>query len=338
MNARTHLVARPAPLENPPPLRMLWITAAWGSCFVAITIALNSAPALWIAALRALIAGAALALLTGAQRVPIPRDLRTWALVGCLGVVNIALGFATMFGAATGMSTGIASVLTNAQPILILLPAWWLYRERPTPSAIAAGGIGFVGLLVIALPSGLGSGAWVALTSAVATTAGTLISRTVQADSRFVAAAQLLIGGVILASAATLADGPPRINWNIPFILALLFMSLVGTAATTVAWFTETRQARLDVLAAWTLLVPVFGILLSLLVLREGPDLWGWIGTGIVLISMILLAAGSRRRTSAARTVPTAPLLRNPAEHATPAPDALYETQRHRIRPERNHR
>lgn len=338
MNARTHLVARPAPLGNPPPLRMLWITAAWGSCFVAITIALNSAPALWIAALRALIAGAALALLTGIQRVPIPRDLRTWALVGCLGVVNIALGFATMFGAATGMSTGIASVLTNAQPILILLPAWWLYRERPTPRAIVAGGIGFVGLLVIALPSGLGSGAWVALTSAVATTAGTLISRTVQADSRFVAAAQLLIGGVILASAATLADGPPRINWNISFILALLFMSLVGTAATTVAWFTETGRARLDLLAAWTLLVPVFGILLSLLFLREGPDLWGWIGTGIVLISMALLAAGSRRRTSPAGTASVALLPGNLTEPAAPDPEARSEAQRHPIRPERNHR
>ena len=335
MNARPHLVARPAPLGNPRPLRMLWITAAWGSCFVAITIALNDAPALWVAALRALIAGAALALLTGIQRVPVPRDLRTWVLVGCLGVVNIALGFATMFGAATGLSTGIASVLTNAQPILILLPAWWIYRERPTSSAVVAAGIGFVGLLVIALPGGLGSGAWIALTSAAATTAGTLISRIVPADPRFVAAAQLLIGGAVLAGTATLTEGPPRIGWSIPFILALLIMSLVGTAATPVAWFTETRRARLDVLAAWTLLVPVFGILLSLLIRREDPGLWGWIGVGIVLVSMTLLATGSPRRISAALTVLVPSI---PAKHAVPDPHVRNETRRNRIRPERNHR
>lgn len=317
---------------------MLWITAAWGSCFVAITIALNDAPMLWLAALRALVAGAALALLTGIQRVPIPRDARTWALVVCLGVVNIALGFATMFGAATGLSTGIASVLANAQPILILLPAWWLYRERPTPSAIAAIAIGVAGLLVIVLPAGLGSGAWIALTSAAATTAGTLISRIVQADPRFVAAAQLLIGGVVLAGTAALVEGTPRIGWSISFILALLFLSLVGTAATTVAWFAETRRARLDVLAAWTLLVPVFGILLSLLFLREDPGMWGWIGTGIVLISMALLAAGSRHRTAPAQAARTGPIPRIPTAPATSHPDVPDETHGQRMRPGRKPR
>ena len=332
-----HPWLRATPVGHPRPWRMLWITTAWGSCFVGITIALEDAPVLWLAALRALIAGAALALLIGIQRVPIPRDPRTWALVVCLGAVNIAVVFATMFGAATGLSTGIVSVLANAQPILILLPAWWIYRERPTPVAIVAIALGFAGLLVIVLPVGLGSGAWIALTSAAATTAGTLIGRIVQADPRFVAAAQLLIGGALLAGTAAFAEGPPRIYWSIPFLLALLFLSLVGTAATTVAWFTETRRARLDILAAWTLLVPVFGVLLSLVVLREDPGLWGWIGIVIVLISMALLAAGSRRRFSAAGIAAVATVPRT-AEHATPDSDGRDESHRHPMRPERKHR
>jgi len=320
---------------SPRASRMLWVTAAWGSCFVAITIGVDHAPVLWLAALRALIAGAALALLTGIQRVAIPRDSRTWALVGCLGVVNIALGFATMFGAATGLSTGIASVLANAQPILILLPAWWLYRERPTPGAIAAIATGFVGLLVIVIPSGLGSGAWIALTSAAATTTGTLISRIVRADPRFVAAAQLLIGGAILASTAILLEGPPVFDWNPSLVLALLFLSLIGTAATTVAWLIETRRARLDVLAGWTLLVPVFGILLSLLVLREDPGPWGWIGTAIVLISMATLAIQSRGRATPTGTPPGTAVPRT-AEPSEPYLDA-DDDHGNDSQPERKH-
>ena len=72
-----HPWLRATPVGHPRPWRMLWITAAWGSCFVGITIALEDAPVLWLAALRALIAGGALALLIGIQRVPIPRDPRT---------------------------------------------------------------------------------------------------------------------------------------------------------------------------------------------------------------------------------------------------------------------
>jgi len=45
----------PAELRQPKPLRMLWITFAWGSCFVAIDIGLTDAPVLWFAALRGFI-------------------------------------------------------------------------------------------------------------------------------------------------------------------------------------------------------------------------------------------------------------------------------------------
>ena len=62
--------------RGPKPLRMLWITAAWGACFVAIEWGLRDAPLLWFAALRALIAGAALLALGAALHRPVPRGWR----------------------------------------------------------------------------------------------------------------------------------------------------------------------------------------------------------------------------------------------------------------------
>lgn len=277
---------------------MLWMTFAWGSCFVAISIGLQDAPLLWLAALRALVAGIALLLVTGMRRAPLPRDRRTWVLIVCLGLVNVALAYAAMFGGIIGLSTGVAAVLANIQPILILLPAWWLYHERPSGTALVAMLLGLAGLLLIVLPAGLGTGAWLSLSSAVAVTIGTLISRVVRADPFVVAAAQLLIGGSVLAIAAVVIEGPPTINWNVRFVLTLLFLSLVGTAATTVAWFTEARRARLDILTTWTLLVPIFGIALSLMVLGERQSLWGWVGTAVVAVSMLLLVVPHRRSRS----------------------------------------
>ncbi|MDF1479726.1 DMT family transporter [Leifsonia sp. H3M29-4] len=277
---------------------MLWVTLSWGSCFVAISIGLQDAPLLWLAAMRALTAGVALLLVTGIRRTPLPRDRHTWVLIVCLGVVNVALAYAAMFGGIIGLSTGVAAILANVQPILILLPAWWLYHERPSRTALVAMLLGLAGLLLIVLPAGLGTGAWLSLSSAVAVTIGTLISRVVRADPFVVAAAQLLIGGAVLAIAAAVVEGPPTINWNVRFVLVLLFMSLVGTAATTVAWFAEARRARLDILTTWTLLVPVVGIALSLVFLDERQSVWGWVGTAVVLVSMLVLVVTPRRSPS----------------------------------------
>jgi len=284
----------------PSPWRMLWVTFAWGSCFVAISVGLQDAPLLWLAAPRALVAGAALLILTVIRRAPVPRDVRSWTLIGVLGVVNVAIAYAAMFGGTIGLTTGVASVLPNIQPVLILLPAWWLYRERPSPRSVAAMLAGLAGLLLIVLPAGAGTGAWLSLTAAAAVTAGTLISRAVRADPFLVAAVQLLLGGGILLVAAAIVEGPPVIDWTSGFVLSLLWMSLAGTAATTVAWYAETQRSRLDILTTWTILVPVFGIVLSVVLLRETQSVLGWVGTAIVVGSVALLNIPGRYADRAA--------------------------------------
>ena len=55
-------------LRRPKPLRMLWITAAFGACFVAIQWGLRDAPVLWFAALRAIAAGRLFAAITSNWR------------------------------------------------------------------------------------------------------------------------------------------------------------------------------------------------------------------------------------------------------------------------------
>jgi probable blue pigment (indigoidine) exporter len=282
-------------LRRPKPVRMLWITFAWGSCFLAISIGLKDAPLLWFAALRALIAGGVLLAVAGFRREPTPRGARTWTLITVMGIVNVTLAFGAMFGGLAGLSTGAASVLANAQPLLIVLPAWWIYKERISAGTLAAMGTGFAGLLAVALPSGTGTGAWLSLTAALAVTAGTLISRQVKADVLQVIAWHFLIGGAILAVIAGLTEGVPTINWGGRFIGILLYVSLVGTAAAFLGWFTEVRHSRLDEVTAWTFLVPVFGILLSMVVLGESQSSWSLAGMALVLVSMVVLVLPQRK-------------------------------------------
>jgi probable blue pigment (indigoidine) exporter len=293
-------------LRNPKTWRMLWVTFAWGSCFVAISIGLQDAPLLWLAALRALVAGAAVLLVATVRRAPYPRGPRPWMLIVTLGLVNVALAYAAMFGGVIGLSTGAASVLANAQPLLILLPAWLFFRETPAWSTLAAMLVGFVGLLLIAVPSGFGTGAWLSLTSAVAITVGTLIARVVNADPFVVAAWQLIIGGAVLALVAAIIDGPPVIDWSGRFIVVLLYLALVGTAATNVAWLVEVRHASLGALTTWTLLVPIVGVLLSVAFLHERQGVMGWAGTVIVVAAMVFLVVSKRWQPAGGQRVGSA--------------------------------
>ncbi|MCB2176404.1 MAG: DMT family transporter [Actinomycetales bacterium] len=287
---------------------MLWVTAAYGACFIGIQWGLRDAPLLWFAALRALVAGVALLVVAGAQRRPAPRGASIWRLIALLGVVNVAIGFAAMFGGVSGLATGTAAVLSNAQPLLILLPAWWLYGEAVSARTTGALLVGFVGLLVVAVPGGGGRGAGLALLSAVAITTGTLLARRLVGVDLVVAGGwHLVLGGVVLTVAAAVVEGSPSISWTPRFVAVVAFLGLVGTAATTLAWFAEVRDSRLDALSAWTFLTPVFGIVLGGAVLGEVPTGWTAVGLAVVLGSMwLVLRPRFARWSSVARAARSA--------------------------------
>lgn len=270
-------------LARPRPGRMLWLTAAWGACFVTIRWGLRDAPVLWFAALRALVAGVALLAVAAVQGRPRPAGARSWGLIGVLAVTNASVAFAAMFAGVGGLATGTAAVLTNAQPLLILLPAWWLYGERVAARTWVGLVVGFAGLLVVAVPGGGGSGAWLSILAASAITAGTLVSRCLAGIDLVQAAGwHFLIGGTVLAAVAGAVEGLPRIDWTARFALSLAFLALVGSALAFWAWFTETLRSPLGQLAAWTFLTPVFGVAFGLLLTGERPG--GWTAAGMVLV------------------------------------------------------
>jgi drug/metabolite transporter (DMT)-like permease len=280
---------------------MLWITATWGACFLFIAWGLRDAPILWFAALRALIAGAALVAVGVVQRRQQPRGAHAWGWVTLTGLVNVTIAFAAMFAGVAGLATGAAAVLANAQPLLILLPAWWLYGEALSARTALALVVGFAGLVLVALPGGGGSGAAMSLLAAAAVTAGTLLSRRLSGLDVLAATGwHLLIGGLALAGVALLVEGAPVIAWTPRFLLSLAFLSLAGTAATTVAWFVEARRARLDALTSWTFLTPVVGIVLAVWFLGERPA--GWIAGGLAttLVAMWVALGPQRAVTEGA--------------------------------------
>ena len=234
--------------------------AAGGS---AAKLGRRDAPVLWFAMLRALVAGVALLAWGLASRRPQPRGWPAWRLIGALGVTNASLAFGAMFAGVAGAATGVAAVLANAQPLLILLPVWWLYKERVSRRTAVAMVVGFAGPLIVAGPGGGGRGAWLSMIAAAGITVGSLLARRLGALDVvlvLVSGWHFLLGGTVLAVAAAVTEGAPAISWTPRFVTALGFLAIIGTAAAFVAWFEEIQRSALGPLTAWTFLVPVFGI------------------------------------------------------------------------------
>lgn len=285
-----------APPRPPRPGRMLVVTLGWGACFVAIRYGLAHAPELWFAALRALLAGAALLAAGVVLHRPAP-PRAAWPSIAVLAVVNVAVAFAAMFAGTAGVASGVAAVLANAQPLLIVLPAWALYRERPDARTLVGLAVGFTGLLVTALPSGTGGGALLSLGAAAAITAGTLLARALTGvDVVMLSAWQFLAGGLILAGWAWAAEGSPAISPAPMFLAALAFLALIGTALTYLLWFTELRVAQLVAMSAWTMLTPVFGVGLSWFLLDDRLSFEQGVGVGLVLAALPIILLPRRRR------------------------------------------
>ena len=269
--------------QRPHALRMVGVTAVWGMCFVLVQWGLRDAPVLWFAALRSAVAGGVLLGYGMLQKRPSPRRARDWWLVGALAATNAGIAFGAMFGGVAGLATGVAAVLANAQPLLILLPAWWLYREPVSARTAVAMSAGFAGLLVVAGSGGGGSGAALSLLAAAAITVGTLLARrTGHLDVVMVSGWHFILGGAGLALVAAAVEGTPQIAWTPRFVLVLGLLALLGTAWTFVVWFREAQRCQLSRLTAWTFLTPVFGIGFGVVLLGERPV--GWTLAGLVLV------------------------------------------------------
>ena len=293
--------------RRPRPLRMLVACAGWSGCFLLLGVALRGSPPLWLATWRALLAGATL-LVVGAvhtlleRRDSSGRGVRrsaavSWSLVAVMALANVSVGLGAMATAAGGTSTGAATVLANAQPLLVILPAWMLYGERPWRWTLPALGVGALGLALTADPTASLAGSAAALLASVGLAVSTLLARRIgEADLLVVGGWQYVVGGVLLGVTALAVEGHPVIPLRPGPVAALLVLSVFGTAVPLVIWLGEARRCAVTPLAAWTLLVPVLGVFFGVVAAGERPHAVALLGYVLVLIATVVVLGGETYR------------------------------------------
>lgn len=305
------------------------LTTVYAVCYSAIKAGLAFAPPLRFAALRALVAGSALLLVVGATRgraVLPPRPL--WRAVLSLAAAGTVLAYGAMFLSPGRTGAGIASVLGNTTPLIVIALAAAVLGERVTRAKVIAVVLGFAGVSLIAYHSVVGPAgtrdlaALLPLLAAAGLGAESVLAKrfAIRGEILRVAAWQLLIGSAPLFVASALMEREMRIAWDAPFVVLLLFLALAGTAFATALWYRLVQEEEVGRLTMVFFLIPVLGLGLAVLVFGERLRALDAGGIGLVIAGVGLVARESWRGARSG----TGPIFRAQADQAcdVPAPKA----------------
>jgi drug/metabolite transporter (DMT)-like permease len=131
-------------------LLALGMALTWGSSFLLIDIIIRDAPTSFVPFGRSFFGMVALFLVPG-SRNKIARE--HWPKIWVLGLIWMALPFFLFPIAERTVASSIAGMMNGALPVVVIVVTSVWMRTRPTAQRIVAVLVGFLGIVLIAVPS-----------------------------------------------------------------------------------------------------------------------------------------------------------------------------------------
>jgi drug/metabolite transporter (DMT)-like permease len=293
-------------------LQLLVVAVLFGGTWPAGKVAVDHAPPLTIAFVRFALSSLLLWgwLRVRGKRVPLPSraDLPLIAALGATGIAAYNAFF--LFGLQRTPATDGSILVPGLIPVMTTLLAWRVFHQRPTRLVVIGFSVAVAGLLIVVDPTGTEStrrlvGDALLVGGAVCWAVYTILGReaTTRFDSTLATTYASIVGALILLPFSIpgwskLAHAP-AVTW-----LAIAYLAPLGTVIAFVLFYEGVRKIGSAKAAAFTLLVPVFGVTSSVVVLGEKLRWQLALGGAIVLAGLWLVQR--RPRGQAAAPVPAA--------------------------------
>lgn len=282
-------------------LLALAVVAIWGFNFVVIKLSVDALPPLLAAALRFLMAAVPAVFFVRPPKAPWP----------------IVVGFGLAFGVSLysflnislflGMPAGLASLVLQVQAFFTILIAYFVLGDRPGRMQIAGGAIAFLGIAIIAsqrlegaslLPFALtlvAAFSW-GIANVLTKKAGQVNPISFTVWGSLVAPLPLIVLSLVFEGPATVIHALSHPSW---YAFSLIgFLAYPATLFGLGVWSYLLRQHPASVVAPFTLLVPITGLLSGYLILQE-PLTPEEIAGGAFVIAGLAVTIVRRKRPSA---------------------------------------
>ncbi len=267
---------------------LVTVYVLWGSTYLGIAVAGETIPPLFAASTRFITAGALMAgvvrLRGGSLRIT-RRAFISCAVIGAL----LPGANAILFFAEQRVPSGLASLIIASVPLWVVVLRV-ASRERLPGAALAGVAVGFVGVAVLAHPSG-GATAWglgLCVVSAVMWSVGTVLSaRLTMPDDPFAATAyEMLSGGLLMLpiSLFTIHGFSPSAGSILGWVYLVTFGSVIGYTA--YVWLLA--NAPLGLVSTYAYVNPIVAILLGVL-FRDEHLTWRLLVGAVIVVAAVAL-------------------------------------------------
>lgn len=265
----------------------LLVTLIWGCNYVFVKLGVHEIPPLFLCAIRFFLAS-----VPAIFFLPFPKS--TIKLIGFYGMVMFALQFSAIFiGISLGTGTGIASLLLQTSAFFSILFASIFMREIPSVWQIAGACLSFTGVVIAAhhvdhtnMPI---SGFLCVLVGAVFSGFGNVTARklghistaTLVSWGCFIAFPPLLIMSLLTEGPAQILSSLHHVSWV--GVVSLLYIVYMSTWVGYGAWSWLLARYPVSMIVPFSLLQPVFAMIISVIFLHEGFEPWKLTVTCLVL-------------------------------------------------------
>jgi O-acetylserine/cysteine efflux transporter len=311
-------------------LLALLVAVVWGVNFPATAIALEHFPPLLMVALRFTLIAIPTLLLVPRPQVPV-----RWLVGVGLGIGVIQFGFLYL-GMAAGMPSGLASLVLQASaPFTVLIAGIWLHERLSRRQAIGIG-IAVAGLIAIAVHRAQIAAALpviLTLCAALGWAIGNICSRQARAPKPLHLTLWMsVVAPIPMFALSWLVEGPDRIGASLgtvftraalPAVLGLAYIVVLATLVGYGLWNSLLSRHPSSVVAPFSMMVPVAGVLSSWLFFDEIPDVVE-LAAGVAVIAGVLYSSLPALSSSTGSKMPaqsrnTTDARGQPAEHADSA-------------------
>ncbi len=220
---------------------------------------------------------------------------RRWLLLGALGVFVYPLAFYSSMNLAGVAIGNVVSLGTG--PVFAALLEWIVERHRPSSLWAACTGVAVVGIVLLsaggeatgapAIVPGVLLGLVAGLAYALYTYCSSRGIRTGQ-SSRGVMGGMFGLGAVALAPVLVVFGAPLLQSWQTVGIAGYLALGPMFVAY--LLFGIGMRTLRSSTATTITLLEPFVATILAVLVVGERLEAIGWVGLGLILVSVTVLA------------------------------------------------
>lgn len=314
------MTRRPTPLEW---LVFFALACAWGSSYLFIKIGIESLTPLTLVAARVAIGAMVLAVVMRLTRQALPRERRVYGHMVVVALLGIVIPFTLITWGEQTIDSGLAAILTGTVPLFaIILAALVLHDEPITVNRLVGLVVGFAGLVVLTSPSfgsgpgGTLPGVLALIGSSVSYGAAGVYARRTVSDVPPLTNAFLEVGfaALITLVLALALDDPFATRIEASTVLSVAWLGLIGSGLAFLAFFYLLGRWGATRTSLVAYVMPVVGVVLGVIVLRETVSLPVLIGMALIIAGVALANSQFGQRRLLGRGAPAA----DPAEAPQP--------------------